>query len=62
MVGTSGILVIMALGTDIGLRYDVTIGVRFDFGFKPIIQQMKLEKWFREYNFANSVLKYKLPF
>ena len=49
----------IALGTGFGLRYDFTYFIfRVDLGFKtynPAEEQSK--RWFRDYNFANSVLQ-----
>jgi len=49
----------IALGTGFGLRYDFTYFLfRVDLGFKtynPAEEQSK--RWFRDYNFANSVLQ-----
>lgn len=49
----------IALGTGFGLRYDFTYFLfRVDLGFKtynPAEEQAK--RWFRDYNFANSVLQ-----
>ncbi len=49
----------IALGTGFGLRYDFTYFLfRLDLGFKtynPAEEQAK--RWFRDYNFANSVLQ-----
>ena len=49
----------IALGTGFGIRYDFTYFLfRLDLGFKtynPAEQQSK--RWFRDYNFANSVLQ-----
>lgn len=49
----------IALGTGFGLRYDFTYFLfRLDLGFKtynPAEEQSK--RWFRDYNFANSVLQ-----
>jgi outer membrane protein assembly factor BamA len=53
-----------ALGSGFGLRYDLSFFVlRFDFGFKtynPANNPGK--KWFREYNFANSVLNFGINY
>ncbi|HJR99385.1 MAG TPA: BamA/TamA family outer membrane protein, partial [Flavobacterium sp.] len=50
----------IALGSGLGLRYDLNFFVvRFDFGFKtynPADESGK--KWFRDYNFGNSVLNF----
>jgi outer membrane protein assembly factor BamA len=49
----------IALGTGFGLRYDFTYFLfRVDLGFKtynPAEEQSK--RWFRDYNFGNSVLQ-----
>lgn len=49
----------IALGTGFGVRYDFTFFIlRVDLGFKtynPAEEQSK--RWFRDYNFANSVLQ-----
>ncbi len=54
----------IALGTGFGLRYDLSFFViRFDFGFKtynPANEEG--EKWFREYNFKNSVLNFGINY
>jgi hypothetical protein len=52
------------LGTGFGLRYDLSFFVlRFDFGFKTYNPANKPgEKWFREYNFANSVLNFGINY
>jgi hypothetical protein len=54
----------LALGSGFGLRYDLTfLVVRFDFGFKtydPANESGK--KWFRQYNFANSVLNFGINY
>jgi outer membrane protein assembly factor BamA len=54
----------IALGTGFGLRYDLSFFVlRFDFGFKTYNPANKPgEKWFREYNFANSVLNFGINY
>jgi outer membrane protein assembly factor BamA len=54
----------IALGTGFGLRYDLSFFVlRFDFGFKTYNPANELgEKWFREYNFANSVLNFGINY
>jgi outer membrane protein assembly factor BamA len=54
----------IALGSGFGLRYDLSFFVlRFDFGFKtynPANDPGK--KWFKEYNFANSVLNFGINY
>ncbi|MDG2431474.1 BamA/TamA family outer membrane protein [Flavobacterium sp.] len=54
----------LALGSGFGLRYDLTfLVVRFDFGFKtydPANESGK--KWFRQYNFANTVLNFGINY
>ena len=54
----------LALGTGFGLRYDLSFFVvRFDFGFKtynPAEESGK--KWFRDYNFAHSVLNFGINY
>jgi hypothetical protein len=49
----------IALGTGFGLRYDFTYFVfRVDLGFKTYNPAEEMAKrWFRDYNFANSVLQ-----
>ncbi|MDP5229099.1 MAG: outer membrane protein assembly factor, partial [Cellulophaga sp.] len=49
----------IALGTGFGVRYDFTYFVlRVDMGFKTYNPAEIMEKrWFRDYNFANSVLQ-----
>ncbi|WP_368662421.1 BamA/TamA family outer membrane protein [Zobellia laminariae] len=49
----------IALGTGFGLRYDFTYFVlRADLGFKTYNPAEEISKrWFRDYNFANSVLQ-----
>jgi hypothetical protein len=51
------------LGTGFGLRYDLSFVIRFDFGFKTYNPAEINKRWFRDYNFANSVLNFwnKLP-
>lgn len=48
----------LAVGSGFGLRYDATFFVfRIDFGFKTYNPaETGNKKWFRDYNFANSVL------
>jgi hypothetical protein len=54
----------IALGSGFGLRYDFSFFVlRFDFGFKtynPAEENNK--RWFRDYNFANSVLNFGINY
>jgi outer membrane protein assembly factor BamA len=54
----------IALGSGFGIRYDLSFFVlRFDFGFKtynPANDPGK--KWFKEYNFANSVLNFGINY
>ncbi|WP_413999463.1 BamA/TamA family outer membrane protein [Flavobacterium sp. W1B] len=54
----------LALGTGIGLRYDLSFFVvRFDLGFKtynPSNEEGK--KWFYEYNFGHSVLNFGINY
>jgi len=54
----------IALGTGFGLRYDLNFFViRFDFGFKTYNPANETgEKWFREYNFGNSVLNFGINY
>ena len=54
----------MALGTGFGIRYDLNFFViRFDFGFKTYNPANNTgEKWFREYNFGNSVLNFGINY
>ena len=56
----------IALGTGFGLRYDFTYFVlRADLGFKTYNPAEEISKrWFRDYNFANSVLQigFNYPF
>lgn len=49
----------IALGTGIGLRYDFTYFLfRLDLGFKTYNPaEIQSERWFKDYNFANSVLQ-----
>jgi hypothetical protein len=49
----------IALGTGFGIRYDFTYFlIRLDLGFKTYNPAEEISKrWFREYNFANSVLQ-----
>ena len=49
----------IALGTGIGLRYDFTYFLfRLDLGFKTYNPaEIQSKRWFRTYNFANSVLQ-----
>ena len=54
----------IALGTGFGLRYDLSFFViRFDLGFKTYNPANESNKrWFREYNFANSVLNFGINY
>ena len=54
----------IALGSGFGLRYDLTfLVVRFDFGFKTYDPANETgKKWFRQYNFANSVLNFGINY
>ncbi|OUD35137.1 hypothetical protein FPG59_11375 [Flavobacterium sp. FPG59] len=54
----------IALGTGFGLRYDLSFFViRFDLGFKTYNPANEINKrWFREYNFANSVLNFGINY
>ena len=54
----------MALGTGFGIRYDLSFFViRFDLGFKTYNPANETNKrWFREYNFANSVLNFGINY
>ncbi|MFV8360556.1 BamA/TamA family outer membrane protein [Flavobacterium sp. LS1P3] len=54
----------IALGTGFGLRYDLSFFViRFDLGFKTYNPANETNKrWFREYNFANSVLNFGINY
>ncbi|WP_419212387.1 BamA/TamA family outer membrane protein [Maribacter sp. X9] len=49
----------IALGTGVGLRYDFTYFLfRLDLGFKTYNPaEVQSKRWFRDYNFANSVLQ-----
>ncbi len=49
----------IALGTGFGIRYDFTYFlIRVDLGFKTYNPAEKIsERWFRDYNFSNSVLQ-----
>ena len=49
----------IALGTGFGLRYDFTYFLfRLDLGFKTYNPaEVQSKRWFRDYNFANSVLQ-----
>jgi len=49
----------IALGTGLGLRYDFTYFLfRLDLGFKTYNPaEIQSKRWFRDYNFANSVLQ-----
>lgn len=54
----------IALGTGFGLRYDLSFFViRFDLGFKTYNPANDAgKKWFREYNFGNSVLNFGINY
>ncbi|GIZ09225.1 BamA/TamA family outer membrane protein [Flavobacterium sp. UMI-01] len=54
----------MALGTGIGLRYDLNFFiVRFDFGFKTYNPAKEIgEKWFKELTFSKSVLNFGINY
>jgi outer membrane protein assembly factor BamA len=54
----------IALGSGFGFRYDLSFFViRFDFGFKTYNPANETSKrWFREYNFANSVLNFGINY
>ncbi|NRT16087.1 outer membrane protein assembly factor BamA [Flavobacterium sp. 28A] len=54
----------IAVGSGIGLRYDLNfLVVRFDFGFKTYDPANETEKkWFRDYNFGNSVLNFGINY
>jgi len=54
----------MALGTGFGIRYDLSFFViRFDLGFKTYNPANETNKrWFREYNFSNSVLNFGINY
>ena len=54
----------IALGTGFGLRYDLSFFViRFDFGFKTYNPANETNKrWFRDFNFANSVLNFGINY
>jgi len=47
-----------AIGSGLGFRYDFSFFVvRLDFGFKTYVPSNETnKKWFRDYNFSNSVL------
>ncbi|WP_249356246.1 BamA/TamA family outer membrane protein [Maribacter sp. ACAM166] len=49
----------IALGTGLGIRYDFTYFLfRLDLGFKTYNPaEIQSERWFKDYNFANSVLQ-----
>ncbi|MEO8253487.1 MAG: BamA/TamA family outer membrane protein [Flavobacterium sp.] len=53
-----------ALGSGFGLRYDLNFFVvRFDFGFKTYNPAEETgKKWFRDYNFANTVLNFGINY
>jgi hypothetical protein len=54
----------IALGSGFGFRYDLSFFViRFDFGFKTYNPSSEIGKrWFREYNFGNSVLNFGINY
>ena len=54
----------IALGSGFGIRYDLSFFViRFDLGFKTYNPANETNKrWFREYNFANSVLNFGINY
>ncbi|MEC5165007.1 outer membrane protein assembly factor BamA [Flavobacterium sp. PL11] len=54
----------IALGTGFGLRYDLSFFViRFDLGFKTYNPANETNrKWFKEYNFSNSVLNFGINY
>ena len=54
----------IAIGSGFGLRYDLSFFViRFDMGFKTYNPANEMSKrWFREYNFANSVLNFGINY
>ena len=54
----------IALGSGFGLRYDFTFFViRFDLGFKTYNPANETNRrWFREYNFSNSVLNFGINY
>ena len=54
----------LAVGSGFGLRYDLTfLVVRFDLGFKTYDPANETDKkWFRDYNFANSVLNFGINY
>jgi outer membrane protein assembly factor BamA len=54
----------IALGTGFGLRYDLNfLVIRFDFGFKTYNPANETgKKWFRDYNFGNSVLNFGINY
>ncbi|MGQ7945531.1 translocation and assembly module lipoprotein TamL [Flavobacterium sp. WC2509] len=54
----------IALGTGFGVRYDLSFFViRFDIGFKTYNPAKEIgERWFTQYNFANSVLNFGINY
>ena len=54
----------IALGSGFGLRYDLSFFViRFDLGFKTYNPANETDRrWFREYNFSNSVLNFGINY
>jgi outer membrane protein assembly factor BamA len=54
----------IALGTGFGIRYDLSFFVvRFDLGFKTYNPAKEIgERWFTQYNFANSVFNFGINY
>ena len=54
----------IALGSGFGLRYDLSFFViRFDFGFKTYNPASEMgNRWFKDYNFANTVLNFGINY
>ena len=54
----------IALGSGFGVRYDLSFFViRFDLGFKTYNPANEIDRrWFREYNFSNSVLNFGINY
>ena len=54
----------MALGTGFGIRYDLGFfAVRVDMGFKTYNPALEInERWFSQYNFANSVFNFGINY
>jgi outer membrane protein assembly factor BamA len=54
----------LALGTGVGLRYDLSFFVvRFDLGFKTYNPANEIGKrWFYDYDFANSVFNFGINY